>query len=535
MPIDSNRILHTWIKYYKDGQSMERMPSDPNKHELLGFPGVEAKDPKVYIRKLWLPAENDRVEYPKFWDTDIGELAKHTNRVVNEHVKDDEKRHKDLCSGAFLKAAAEHILHDMGYGQRIWCEDNGAEARLKSVLTGPSPRWGVMTDAGQYEKNDEEEITLNLRYWMAARIQAKTNAPCKEKRRVPATTEAHIRQTPQTTTPSYQQRSAPVRRRGSQASLCGFAFPPSPSKEHRIDLSMAVGGAESYSTSNRSGRRTRSNSSEFLRSSTSFACSSSRSNCSQSGNKRVKRSREDIIREFSHPQPSQHNTSSSVMSSDRVYPISTRVSDPDPEVGRICGTSTDMFPLTITSTNDADPLSDSFADDTTASRKLQPRLGSFLSNEPEYSSIVQEVILPTKQLYALSHHRQPHDDLYVMFRGFNQALDHWGTLITRFEGFVGAAQSPCEDPLQHLIGQMTFKDRVAAFRKLGLKSQTRIPFEEWTMSLALLFEGLLGHQYMPFPFEDLVIRLRAANQSLYDSVAVSSDQHRGESVSQCTG
>jgi hypothetical protein len=40
MPLDSTHILHTWMKYYADDQSTNRMPTEPDKHDLLGFPGV---------------------------------------------------------------------------------------------------------------------------------------------------------------------------------------------------------------------------------------------------------------------------------------------------------------------------------------------------------------------------------------------------------------------------------------------------------------------------------------------------------------
>jgi hypothetical protein len=76
--------------------------------------------------------------------------------------------------------------------------------------------------------------------------------------------------------------------------------------------------------------------------------------------------------------------------------------------------------------------------------------------------------------------------------------------------------------------QGTFEDRVAMLHTCGPRSQIHFPLERWTIYLALFFEGLLGVTYMPFPFEDLVIRLRTANQSLYDSVAAVSDCISGE-------
>jgi hypothetical protein len=146
------------MKCYEGDKDTERMPTDPNKHDLLGFPGVEAEHPKIYIRKLWLAAENDRVPYPKFYDTSVRKLAEHTNKVVNELVKDDDRRYKELCGGAFLEADAVRILQDKddgyGYGWLVWGEDSGAEIRLKSVREEPAPRWGVMTDSGKYKENN---------------------------------------------------------------------------------------------------------------------------------------------------------------------------------------------------------------------------------------------------------------------------------------------------------------------------------------------------------------------------------------------
>jgi hypothetical protein len=68
MPLESNRMLHTWMKSHNQNQNTDRMPTEPDKHYLLGFPGVEAEHPKSYIRKLWLVAEDDRKPFPKFLD-----------------------------------------------------------------------------------------------------------------------------------------------------------------------------------------------------------------------------------------------------------------------------------------------------------------------------------------------------------------------------------------------------------------------------------------------------------------------------------
>lgn len=155
MPLDSNHILHAWTKYYEHNQTTDKMPTEPDKHDLLGFPGVEAEHPRWYIRRLWLVAENDRNTFPRFLDKDVQELAKHVNKVVNGFTKHEDRRYEELSGGAFLEKDASRILNDLGFGSRIWGEGSGAEMRLKSKLPGSSPRWGVKTDSG-YERNDED-------------------------------------------------------------------------------------------------------------------------------------------------------------------------------------------------------------------------------------------------------------------------------------------------------------------------------------------------------------------------------------------
>jgi hypothetical protein len=143
MPINSI-TLHAWRKYYEHDQSTDRMPTEPNKYDLLGFPGVVPEQPKWYIRRLWLPAENDRIAFPKFLDPIVQELGKRVNKLVNTLVEDDNKRHNELNSGAFLKKDALHILQGLGFGPLIWGEDSKVE--LASELEDPCPRWGVHAD-----------------------------------------------------------------------------------------------------------------------------------------------------------------------------------------------------------------------------------------------------------------------------------------------------------------------------------------------------------------------------------------------------
>jgi hypothetical protein len=155
MPLDSTRTLHRWIKENARNQSVDTMPTEPDKHYLLGFPGVEAKRTRDYIRRLWLVAPSYDRTCPQFIDSTVIDLAKQVNKVVNTFAQDYKKRYEELRDGAFLENEAMFILNDLGFGWRIWGEGSGAETRLSSNELGPRPRWGVDTDSG-YEKNDED-------------------------------------------------------------------------------------------------------------------------------------------------------------------------------------------------------------------------------------------------------------------------------------------------------------------------------------------------------------------------------------------
>jgi len=151
-------------------------------------------------------------------------------------------------------------------------------------------------------------------------------------------------------------------------------------------------------------------------------------------------------------------------------------------------------------------------------RKLQLDLSRLLSNKPDFSGILHDVIPPTRKLYAISPHRKPYSDMEVEFRNFIRALDHWETLIRTRIASPSVVRPPVKDHLEALAAKKTFEDRVAMLQKLGPRSHIDFPFETWTISLALFFEGLLGSTYMPLPFRDLVDRLRAINRPLYDAV-----------------
>jgi hypothetical protein len=90
----------------KDKISAENLSANLNKHNLLSFPGVKAEHPKIYLWRLWLPAENDRTTYPRFYNTTINKMAQLANQVVNSLANDAARRNKELQGGAFLKSEA---------------------------------------------------------------------------------------------------------------------------------------------------------------------------------------------------------------------------------------------------------------------------------------------------------------------------------------------------------------------------------------------------------------------------------------------
>jgi hypothetical protein len=106
------------MKHYE--RTLDSMPTEIDKHDLLGFLGVEAEHHKCYIRRLWLVADDDCKEFPKFVDNNVCKLAVLVKVVVNAVVKDADKRYEELCSDSFLEKDAAHILDDKGFGQRIW-------------------------------------------------------------------------------------------------------------------------------------------------------------------------------------------------------------------------------------------------------------------------------------------------------------------------------------------------------------------------------------------------------------------------------
>jgi hypothetical protein len=356
-----------------------------------------------------------------------------------------------------------------------------------------------------YEQNTNlDSIRDNLRYWMAARIQAKINSPCKEKKRVPSVTVEPIEQLSSVPASQPRPQRSELAQQTSPPATSGLA---PPCLERRGNRSTAVAGAKPKAASNRSRSRARSEDSEDSDrsfASTNFIDEGPEAGFPQLRSNGSKRPRIDIPQTRSHTQSPQQS----------------------PEVTSTAGVNLPTDTSTIITIPDVGDNNDNNNEDGLSradqmKQKLQLDLARFLNNELDFTDILHEVILPTRKLYAISPHRKPYSDLEVEFRNFDRALDHWEDLIRTRTASLGVIQSPLKDPLQELAAKGTFEDRVAMLHNLGPRSHIDFPFAGWTISLALFFEGLLGDTYMPFPFKDLVDRLRAINRPLYDTVRCS--------------
>ena len=487
------------MKFYAHTQSTENMPTEPDKYDLLGFPGIQAEHHKKYIRALWLVAENDRKPHPNFLDSDVAELAKHVNKVVNMFAKDENKRYEELNGGAFLKKEAVHILEELGFGERIWGEHTGAEPRLKSNLPGERPRWGVNKDS-RYESNDQDSIQLNLRYWMAARIQAQINASCKEKKRVPSVTAEHTTLlSPEIASPSRLQQSEHIEPIGSLG-----APDLAPSLKRRRKNTPVVVGGSSTAGSSRSRSRARSGYSSDSDKSFPFVAyinTESEAGSPQSSIEPSKRRRTDI------PQCRMHTLSP------QQNPEVTFIVD----VNLPNDTSTNiMISDAPNKNNNVDVNKDSLSEADQIKQKLKLDLARFLDSKPNYTGILHEVIPLMKQLYKQSPHLRHNSDSKLAFSDFEHILNHWENLL-EWLTTSSVARSSFEDLLQRLADQANFENRVAMFHDSRPRSRMDFPLQDLAISLALFFEGLLGNAYMPFTFKVLANKLRAVNQSVYDT------------------
>jgi hypothetical protein len=302
---------------------------------------------------------------------------------------------------------------------------------------------------------------------MAARIQAKINAPCKEDKCVPSVTVEHVLPE-RTSQPPIQQ--------------------PKVAAGPKADSNRSRSRARSYSNEN--------DSDDF--SFTSFMHTGSEADLPRARNNRSKRRRIDTT------PPQQDLEVTSTVGANLPSDITTNITIPD-NTNNDNHNNIDVDEGDLSQLSGADKLK----------QKLRRDLTRFLNNELSYAGILIEVLPPTRELYKNSPHRKPYSDLDFEF---NRALNHWERLIKKLTASSDVTPSHLDDPLQDLAAQTTFTGRVAKFNDLGPTWHIDFPLERWTISLALFFEFLLGEAYMPLSFESLVNQLRTANQSLYETI-----------------
>jgi hypothetical protein len=290
---------------------------------------------------------------------------------------------------------------------------------------------------------------MNLRHWMAACIQAKSNAPCKERKRESSNMIEHMKQkSPQLALRSQNRRRE--QRSSPDLSVSVYALSP----HHHVCLSKALAGVTLRLGSNRSSKRVQSDNSSSSFSFGTFMHSGSEAGFPQSKSKRSKRLRGDTSTCGSQK-------SRQVDFEPTFTPGACLPSD----------TSTNITMSDMRNINHELSLVDR------TRQKLQLNLIRFRNNELDYAGARREVIQPTRQLYADSPHRKPYSNLEFGFKNFNQALDHWGSLIKRLTTSSDVTKSSHDDLLEDLAAQGTFKGHVAKLYNSGPRSQVDFPLD----------------------------------------------------------
>jgi hypothetical protein len=255
---------------------------------------------------------------------------------------------------------------------------------------------------------------------MAARIQAKINAPCKEKKCVPSVTGEHIEQ------PLLDRASQPPAQQPKLAQQ-GGSSDTSELAPFRLEHRGKMVAAE------RSRSRARSDSNDSF-SFTSFMPTDSEADHPRARDNGSKRRRRDTRSPLRNLEVT--STAGANLSSD----ITTNITIPDDDNNNNNNNNNNNINV------DEGGLSQLLGADEIR-RKLQLNLARFLNKELDYAGILCEVISPTRDLYADSPYRKPYSDLDIDFRNFNRALDHWESLIKRRTASSGVTPTPLKDPL----------------------------------------------------------------------------------------
>lgn len=135
------------------------MPTEPDKHDLLGFPNTEAEHHKVYIRRLGLVAEKPNGLYPRFLNENVQEFAGCLYKVGNRYLKDKDKLHEKLHGDAFSRRklfiySKTKALGSVYGAKVIWLRRNYVTVPQRNPLGGVSTQTGKpQQPTGGYEKN----------------------------------------------------------------------------------------------------------------------------------------------------------------------------------------------------------------------------------------------------------------------------------------------------------------------------------------------------------------------------------------------
>ncbi|KAH7067056.1 hypothetical protein FB567DRAFT_599660 [Paraphoma chrysanthemicola] len=224
-----NDPIHVWTKQQARKGLKGILPSDPDEHDLLGFPGVDGKPPSFYLRKLSLDPDSCTTICESLAN-DIDKFVGHLDQLVNTLAEDTEKLDRELAHTSFLQLAISGVLDKRGFGKLIWGRQPKAWGCPESKLHVMRPRWRV-GKTSKCSTNDEASIRYNLRCWIAARIHEKINAPDLDKTTSSSTARPHATPQPDSIRRGVRTRSSTrISARSSRHQRSGGAAVCTPSE-----------------------------------------------------------------------------------------------------------------------------------------------------------------------------------------------------------------------------------------------------------------------------------------------------------------
>lgn len=245
-------------------------------------------------------------------------------------------------------------------------------------------------------------IRLNLRCWIAARIQAKMNAPYKARRREISKTSKNV----EGGSPSLELRSR--QRRPDQERFpdpCESAA--APSKAHQ-QPDRALFRVNPVAGSTHSSKRAQSDDSGSSFSFRTFLRSDSEEAFSQATSRGPERLRTAVTRGRSQTKPCRSG-------SEALF---------TPDVRMLSGVSTNVTTPDVRNVDNSDIYNGSLFSVDQIKQTLQVNLTQFLLKGLDYTGVLLETIPPIQHLYEISPYRELYSDLEIEFRNFNRALNY---------------------------------------------------------------------------------------------------------------